>query len=257
MTQRPRSLKHEFELYVEREIENYKESVPRRVILGIGDEAVQALAASQQLALTEILLCAEVDRIIRARLRLPSYATWRKRRLKALAEFVKPERWGMRSDSALARTAHVAHEGHVLLAGTQEEGPALYLAANGCEVTALDPTEEMLERVINAAAQVGLTGRIRGLTIDLASWAPDIPLDAVVCAASALSGLSAEQRERAIQLLQNATTAGGVHVVETGADGERLVPLEELEAFYDGWQISVEASASRMETFTARKAAVA
>ena len=47
MAQRPaRSLKHEYELFVEREIENYKESVPRSVLLSIGDDAVRALAAS-------------------------------------------------------------------------------------------------------------------------------------------------------------------------------------------------------------------
>ena len=68
MAHRPRSLQHEYELFVEREIENYKESVPRRIILGIGDEAVASLEAQQQLALTELLLCEEVDRIIRARL---------------------------------------------------------------------------------------------------------------------------------------------------------------------------------------------
>ena len=72
MAYRPRSLKHEYELFVEREIENYKERVARKTILGIGDEAVKSLEAQQQLALTELLLCEEVDRIIRARLGLPS-----------------------------------------------------------------------------------------------------------------------------------------------------------------------------------------
>mgnify|MGYP001544266821 FL=1 len=71
MTQRPRSLRYEYELFVEREIESYKESIPRSAILKIGDDAVQSLSSQDQLALTEILLCAEVDRIIRGRLRLP------------------------------------------------------------------------------------------------------------------------------------------------------------------------------------------
>ena len=38
--QQYRSLKHEYELYVEREIEDYKDSIPRSAILSIGDEAV-------------------------------------------------------------------------------------------------------------------------------------------------------------------------------------------------------------------------
>ena len=257
MTQRPRSLRYEYELFVEREIESYKESIPRSAILKIGDDAVQSLSSQDQLALTEILLCAEVDRIIRGRLRLPSFATWRKRRLKSLREFCRPERWGLRPDSALARTALSVAEGHVLVAGAMEEGTTIYLAANGCAVTAVDTTEDVLERVLNAAAEVGLTGRVRFVGADLANWSPDRPLNAVVVAAAALSGLSIVDRARAIELLQQATTAGGLHVVEGGADGDEALPLEELRARYHGWDISVERGVGGLDigkqTFLARK----
>ena len=253
MSHRPRSLKHEYELYVDREIENYKESIPRGVILGIGEEAVRSLSSQPQLALTEILLCAEVDRLIRGRLRIPPFTTWRRRRIKALKEFCRPERWGMRPDSALARTPHEAAEGHVLVAGASEEGPAIYLAANGCAVTAVDTTEDVLERVIDAAAEVGLTGRVRGLVTDLASWSPDMPLNAVVCAPAAFRGLSPEERVHAIAILQAATTAGGFHLVETGSDESQLLPLDELRASYDGWRISTESGVYGKETFLAWK----
>src|SRR3569833_4548086 len=75
-----RSLRHEYELFVEQEIENYKESVPRSVLLSIGDEAVASLSAQPQFALTELVLVDQVDRIIFKRLRLPAYNTWRRRR---------------------------------------------------------------------------------------------------------------------------------------------------------------------------------
>src|SRR5258708_12847479 len=92
MTQRPsRSLKHEYALYLDREIEDYKESVPRSVLLSIGDEAVQSLARQQQFALTELLLCAEVDRIIFRRLGLLSYSAWRQRRGTMLVDHPRPE----------------------------------------------------------------------------------------------------------------------------------------------------------------------
>ena len=97
----------------------------------------------------------------------------------------------MRPDCAIARTAAAAHEGHVLVAGARTEGRSLYLAANGCDVTTLDPTEDVIERVIDAAAGVGLTGRIRGVVSDLAAWEPDFPISAVVCAAAALQELVA------------------------------------------------------------------
>jgi hypothetical protein len=253
MAQRPRSLRHEYELYVEHEIENYKESVPRRVILGIGDEAVKAMGEQQQLTLTEIVLCDEVDKIVMARLRLPTYNAWRKRRVKALADYQRPERWGMRADSALVKAVKAKSDGQVLVAGANEEGPTLYLAANGCDVIAIDREADVLERVYNAAAEVGLTGRIRSLVADLANWSPDIPLQTVVCAAAALAGLSDGERRRAFALLQGATTDGGMHLVETSAHGVRLMAIEELRAVYRGWQVTVERGGTPGETFLATK----
>lgn len=253
MAHRPRSPKHEYEVYVELEIEHYKNRVPRRVLLAVGDEAVKVLGTQAQFALTELLLCAEVDRIIKTRIGLDSYAVWRKKQAKMLADWKRPERWGMNADDALVRAVKGNAENHVLLAGANEEGPALYLAANGCDVTTLDPDEDLLDRVYTQAAAVGLTSRIRGLVADLGSWSPDGPLNAVVCAAAAFSGLSDVERRRAIALLQSATMAGGVHMVETSAHGTRLFPIEELRAVYLGWQVSVERGGTSTETFLATK----
>jgi hypothetical protein len=250
-----RSLKHEYELYIEREIEDYKESVSRSELLSIGDAAVAALQAQQQLPLTELLLCAEVDRIIRKQLRLPSYKTWRKRCLEALQDFRRPERWGLHPDGLLALAVSAASNAHVFVAGASEEGPALYLAAHGCAVTLFDPTEEILERVVHTAAQVGLGRQVRGLVTDLRDgWAPASPFSAVVCARAAFAGLSPDERAGVIALLQNSTAAGGLHLVETIAGGKRLLPLDELAARYQGWQISVEYPRQSGETFLARKA---
>ena len=75
MTQRQsRSLEYEYAMYLDGEIENYKDLVSRTVMMSIGDEAVRALEAQQQIALTELMLCDEVDKIIFKRLRLPSFA---------------------------------------------------------------------------------------------------------------------------------------------------------------------------------------
>ncbi|MEO7454987.1 MAG: hypothetical protein ABIY52_01915, partial [Gemmatimonadaceae bacterium] len=127
MGQRPsRSLKHEYALYLEKEIEDYKESVPRSVLLKIGDEAVRALADQQQFALTELLLCDEVDKIIFKRLRLASYSTWRKNRLKLIAELRRPEHWGLSRDDLVVRAVTaVGGDTRVLVAGAMMETPAL------------------------------------------------------------------------------------------------------------------------------------
>lgn len=253
MAQRPsRSLKHEYEIFVEREIENYKESVPRSVLLSIGDDAVRALAAQQQFALTELLLVDEVDKIIFKRLRLPAYVTWRKRRVRQLEELRRPEHWGLSADDVVVRTAQVVGaSSHVLVAGAQVETPALYLAANGCEVTAF-ADQDVVQRVLDTAEEVGLGERVRASSMALDSWTPDQTLTAVIYSPAAFAGLGAAERARVIQVLQSATADGGVHLVQTIARGKRSpVSLDELQRRYRGWEVTVEEGAP--DTFLARK----
>src|SRR3954466_7808726 len=253
--QNPRSLRHEYELYVENEIENYKESVSRSALLKIGDEAVASLRASEQLLMDELLLWAEVDRIIRKRLRIPSYATWRRKRIKLLQEYRRPEHWGIRPDGVLAREVHPPAESKVLVAGGEIDRTALYLAAHGCDVTAVDRQVDSLERVMNAAQAAGLADRIQSYVADLTDWSPDVPLGALVCTPEAFAGLTAEERGRAFELLQSVTRDGGVHLVGTIVQGRRGVSVTELRRQYKGWSISIEQDSSSSKSFLARKIA--
>lgn len=253
MPQRPsRSLKYEYELYVEREIENYKESVPRSVLLSIGDEAVRDLDGEQQFALTELLLCDEVDKIIFRRLRLPGYTTWRKRRVKLLVELRRPEHWGLSPEDLVVRAVQaVAADSHVLLAGGQMETPALFLAAKGCDVTAF-AEPEAVQRVMVAAEEAGLGERVHASVATLESFTPYAPLTAVIYTPAAFAGLSAAERARVIQVLQSATADGGVHLVQTIAAGKRTpVSLDELRRRYRGWDVTVDEATP--DTFLARK----
>jgi hypothetical protein len=253
MALRPsRSLKYEYALYLEREIENYKESVPRSVLLSIGDDAVRALAGQQQFALTELLLCDEVDKIIFKRLRLPAYATWRKRRIKLIEELRRPEHWGLSRDDMVVRAVQVvAADSRVLLAGSEIQTPALYLAANGCDVTTL-AEPDAVQRVMDAAEQAGLGERVHAAALALESWTPDAPLTAVIYTPAAFTGLTAAERARVIHVLQSATADGGVHLVQTIAAGKRTpVSLAELRRRYRGWDVTVEEGAPN--TFMARK----
>ena len=251
----PRSLKHEYELYVENEIENYKESVSRSAILKIGDEAAASLRAGEQFAMDELLLWAEVDRIIRKRLRIPGYNTWRRKRLKLLEEYRRPEHWGIRADGVLAREVHPPAESNVLVAGGDIDRTALYLAAHGCEVTAVDRELNSLERVMNAAHAAGLADRIQSYVADITDWSPDVPLGAVVCTPDAFTGLTAAERGRAFELLQGATRDGGVHLVGTIVRGQRGLSVSELRRQYRGWSISIEDDSSSSKSFLARKIA--
>jgi hypothetical protein len=257
MAQRPsRSLKHEYELYLEHEIEDYKESVPRSVLLTIGDEAVRSLADQQQFALTELIVWDEVDKIIFRRLRLPSYDTWRRRRVKLLAELRRPEHWGLTQDDVVVRAVNsVGSDSRVLLAGVHAESPALYLAAHGCDVTTL-AEPDAVERVMHAAEAAGLGDRVHASVASLDAFTPDAPLSAVIFTSAAFRGLSAAERSRVIQVLQSATSDGGVHLVQTLAASEgrqKAVSLSELKRRYRGWNVTVDEGDSYV--FLARKGA--
>ncbi len=249
-----RSLKHEYELYVEHEIEEYKDSIPRNVILSIGDEAVAELSRQPQLALDELVLCDEVDRIIRKRLRLPTYQTWRRRRLKLQARYRSPEHWGLEPNGPLVRAIHPATDARVLIAGGSEPGPALYLAANGCDVTALENTPDIMDRVMDAAESAGLASRVHGQVGSLTEWRPDAPLHAVVFAAGAFEKLSLKERDTIIRVLQRATLGGGVHLVQSVAADLLMPSFDELRSRYKGWEVSVDSPSDDSRVFLARKA---
>ncbi len=253
----PRSLKHEYDMFVENEIELYKDTISRTNLLKIGDEAVAALEAEAQFAMNELVLCDEVDKIIRKRQRIPSYATWRKgelKRQKEAEDFRRPERWGLRSDCVLAREVHPPAESRVLVAGAESANAALYLAAQGCSVTAIDSAYPERETELDASDVALLRGRIESNFAGLANWSPDEPLSAFVCTPAAFAGLTADKRLRIIEILQSATRDGGVHLVNTLVAGQAELSVAELRKSYKGWEISVLQDGTASRSFLARKA---
>jgi hypothetical protein len=166
----------------------------------------------------------------------------------------RPEHWGLRADDIVVRAAQtVGASSRVLVAGTQVQTPALYLAANGCEVTAL-ADHDAVRRVIDAAEEVGLGERVHASAMALDSFTPEHTLTAVIYSPAAFAGLSAAERARVIELLQSATADGGVHLVQTIARGKRApVSLDELQRRYRGWDVTVDESTP--DSFLARKLA--
>lgn len=239
---------------MEREVEDYKNSVSTVFLHSIAAEAARALDESAQLGMREVLLADEVDRIIAKRLRLPSYETWRRRREKNANELRRPEHWGLRPDTPLSQAIPDSKvTAQVLVAGARVEGSALYLAANGCEVTAIEPEVAVVNRVLRAARDAGLTEKVRGFAADLVSFTPDGPLAAVVCTPAAFAGLSVFEREQVLRLLQRATSDGGVHLIETLVAGQAMLTEEELRSSYSGWEISLMPEPGASRTFCAKK----
>lgn len=81
----PRSLRRAYLEWVEEQVEEFKDSIPRSELLRLADEVVHQLRVTQggQYQLTELLLCNAIDRHIIKQLRLPSYRHWRQQVLMA------------------------------------------------------------------------------------------------------------------------------------------------------------------------------
>lgn len=86
-----RSLRRAYLDWVEAQVEEYKESIPRSHLLSIADQVVSELRVTRggQYQLTEILLCAAVDRYLVRMLKLPGYRAWAAQR-RAEAEARSP-----------------------------------------------------------------------------------------------------------------------------------------------------------------------
>lgn len=74
----PRSLRRAYVEWVEEQIEEFKERIPRSHLLAIADEVVNELRMNPdgQYQLTEILMCNAMDRRIFRMLKLPGYRAW-------------------------------------------------------------------------------------------------------------------------------------------------------------------------------------
>ena len=74
----PRSLRSAYVEWVEEQIEEFKDRIPRSQLLAIADEVIGRMRVNPegQYQLTEMLLCDAVDRRIFRMLKLPGYRAW-------------------------------------------------------------------------------------------------------------------------------------------------------------------------------------
>ena len=64
---------------------------------------------------------------------------------------------------------------------------------------------------------------------------------------------SPHEREQVIALLQQATSDGGVHLIETLVAGQAVLSEAELRSRYEGWEIKMVPEPGASQTFMAKK----
>ncbi|MCC6772697.1 MAG: hypothetical protein IT360_16005 [Gemmatimonadaceae bacterium] len=237
-----RSLRHQYALFVDREIDAYKEAVSSAHLSRIANLALDALADEPQIGMRELLLAAEVNRFIAKRLRLPSFRSWSGRQRRHANDPQRLEHWGLPPESPLARTVRAAPgDAPVLVSSSRALDSSLFLAANECHVTVVEPDTDAVQHVLSAAGGAGFGSRIHATVLELVDYRPNGELAGVVCTPSAFSGLARHEREEVVAALQRATALGGVHLVESIVDEQVAMPEGELMEWYDGWDVSVVA----------------
>ena len=83
--QSPRSLRRAYLEWVEEQVEEFKDAIPRSRLLAIADDVVGDLRLNRggQYQLTEVLLCDAMNRHLFRLLKLPGYRAWCEQRARA------------------------------------------------------------------------------------------------------------------------------------------------------------------------------
>ncbi|HET9065611.1 MAG TPA: class I SAM-dependent methyltransferase [Gemmatimonadales bacterium] len=232
-----RSLRQQYDLYVMDRIEHYKNSLSREELLRIGDDAFAGLGEeSQQYLLTDVLMQGAVDDLIRKRLGIRSYDTWRKQFPKLRATQRDPVHWGIDPAHLSAGLApRIEPDDKVLLVGSGAMASAYLFAAHDADVTFLGQDFGVIERAEQTVASEALSSTFDAIFVQLGVWLPplDGDFDLVVLDTGTIASLSPGDRRFLLAELQGITQPGGMHALipdglGTGSEG--------FAGHYAAWQ---------------------
>jgi len=235
----PASPKQQYQEWLLRRIEDYKNQIPRDELLRLGDEAVSELsggAGGQQFLLTEMLMADTVDKLIVRRLRLKSFSRWRQTILKVRAAQKEPTHWGIDVTHAVAAMLPRIEPGdHVLAIGAAAEPAAYLLLAHDAMVTFIAGELGCVERVESRVGAEALGSEFIAYVTQLGEWLPPIPqqVDLAVIDVSAIAGLPYARRRGFLHQVQEVTRPGGVHAL---IPGETPSAPEGFLSHYPEWE---------------------
>lgn len=237
-----RSVRAEYDQFIEQRIEEYKDSLPRADILAIGDEAMAELSGTLQFQLTEVVLRDQVDAIIRRRLKLPSFRRWRERHIALRSAQIQPSHWGLAAHDPVALLAElIEDEDPVLVIGASDGACPLFLAAHGALVHVCDPDIAAVYGLENRAVTEQLGASIECTVVQLERFEPFAWFAACVIETSALVSLGAAERIALVSRLKTVTPEGGRHAIMPANPGRGRADVrfssDALRSLYGDWEI--------------------
>ncbi len=231
------SLKQQYQEYLLQRIEAYKNSLSRRELLTLGDEAVGELGAAQseQFLLTEVLIADSVDRLIHKRLALQPYRRWSKGFRELRSAQREPNRWGIERRNPVTQLLPRLEPGDTALVMGVEAAPLAYLlAAHEVNVTFCGNDMTHVDQVESRVADEALGHCCGTYVAPTGQFPPDLPeqVSIVVIDTGVLDPETSNQRRTILERLMERTAPGGVHLLMPSAHA--LAP-EAFLSHYGEW----------------------
>jgi hypothetical protein len=212
------SLKQQYQEYLLQRIESFKNSLSRRELLALGDEAVNELGAAQsdQFLLTEVLMAETVDRLIHKRLALQPYKRWSKGFRELRAAQREPTRWGIERRSPVTQLLPRLEPGDTAFVLGADAAPVAYLLA-AHEVSVMFCGDDMthVDQVESRVADEALGHCCGTYVAPTGQFPPDLPeqVSIVVMDTGVLDPHTSNQRREILERLMHRTIEGGVHII--------------------------------------------
>jgi hypothetical protein len=212
------SLKQQYHEYILQRIESYKNSLSRRELLELGNEAVTEMETAQgdQFLLTEVLLTDWVDRLIHRRLSLQPYRRWAKHFKQLRTAQREPMHWGVDRRSPVVRLLDRLEPGDTALVIGNEAAPvAFLLAAHDVEVVFTGSDMTFVDQVESRVSEEALGHYCATYVAPVGQFGCGIPdrLHLVAIDTGTLESHRAAERRSIIERLMSRTHPGGVHVI--------------------------------------------
>lgn len=231
------SLRQQYNEYILQRIESFKNSLSRREVLDLGDEAIAEMesARGDQFLLTEVLLSDWVDRLIRKRLGLQPYSRWSRHFRDLRLAQREPTRWGIDRRCPVIDILPRLDPGDSALVIGNDAAPVAYLlAAHDVEVIFAGPDMTFVDQVESRVAEEALGHLCTTLVTPLGQLPSELPdrVQIVVLDTGALDGITAAARGEILLRLMHRTAPGGVHLI---LPSEHALAPEALLTHYSEW----------------------
>jgi hypothetical protein len=231
------SLKQQYHEYILQRIEAYKNSLSRRELLELGNQAVAEMEAAQgdQFLLTEVLLTDWVDRLIHRRLALQPYNRWSRHFRQLRTAQREPTHWGVDRRSPVMHVLPRLEPGDTALVVGGDAAPlAFLLAAHDVEVVFTGSDMTFVDQVESRVAEEALGHYCSTYVAPPAQFPLDLPVQVhiVVIDTATLGQERSSERRAMLERLMGRTAPGGVHLI---LPSEHALAPEAYLSHYAEW----------------------